>query len=308
MKIKALKTFLLLANNNCDFSVYKVLGLPRATMWAHITEIENETGLKLINRRKQNNSLTEEGRGFISCAQKIIRIYEEGISTIKNQPDKKAVYEGNIIISTTKAVSSTWLMTSIKEFYEKYPRLKVNIVADDHLDKQLENTADIFVRPIGFIEDIERKWYISYHHGLFASKEYISKYGMPTSPSDLLNHSVMGYGEHEFSYFENINWHLKGKGYNLPKLNPTLTINSTTALFKAACESIGICSAPVESNKIFKESLIRVLPEIEGPIVNTYFCVKKNVNRAKERNMQVFNDFLRTYLSKLGVEIHDSIN
>ena len=44
------------------------------------------------------------------------------------------------------------------------------------------------------------------------------------------------YGEYEFSYFEDVNWHLKGKKFNLPKLTPSLSINSTGALYRASSE------------------------------------------------------------------------
>ena len=71
MKIKALKTLLFLAENDCNFSGHKILGIPRSTMWSHISELETETGLKLIERRKQNSSFTEEGRTFIPFAMKI---------------------------------------------------------------------------------------------------------------------------------------------------------------------------------------------------------------------------------------------
>ncbi len=306
MKIKALKTFLFLANNQCDFSVHKLLGIPRATMWAHITEIENETSIKLINRRKQNNTLTEEGLAFVPYASKMCKIYEDGLSDIRTSQHENHV-AGNLIISTTVAVSSGWLMPSIKDFHEKYPDLRVNIVANDMLTKRVENSAHVLLRPMLNTDGITRKWYTPYHHGLFASQEYLDRAGVPQTAHDLLGHCVLGYGEYEFSAFDSINWHIRGKGYNIPRLEPTLTINSTAALVKAASEGIGICSAPIETNDLYY-GLVRVLPDIEGPLVKTYFCTKTNASIAEKMNLAVFEDYIRDYLVSSDVEIHDEKN
>lgn len=75
MKMKTLKTFLTLADNNCDFGVHKVLCIARSTMWSHITEIEGELNIQLIHRRKKNSTFTEDGLEFIPYARKIFDTY-----------------------------------------------------------------------------------------------------------------------------------------------------------------------------------------------------------------------------------------
>ncbi|MBL0941978.1 MAG: LysR family transcriptional regulator [Alphaproteobacteria bacterium] len=291
-----------MAKNQCDFKSHIILGIPRSTMWAHVTELENETGLKLINRRKQLSSFTKEGLDFIPFAQKIHDTYEEALNTAKQPEEREA--EGEILIATTQAMGVTWLVPSIKEFNFLYPRLRVNIVADDAISKQLELSADILLRPLGNSVEAKKLWHITYHHGLFASEEYLDKAGTPKKPEDLLNHCIMGYGEYEYTYFGDINWHLSGK-WKLPKLNPTLTINSTTSLFMGAKEGIGICSSTIESNKIYNKRLIRVLPNIDGPIVKTFFAMKTEVNQIKMKNILIFKNFIEEYIAQMGMKIEN---
>lgn len=306
MKIKALKTLLFLAENDCNFSGHKILGIPRSTMWSHISELEAETGLKLIERRKQNSSFTEEGRTFIPYAMKIVRTFEEGLAQAKSQDNDEI--EGTIVVSMTNAIAYTWSMQSIKDFHSKYPNLRVNIIADDFVSKHTENSADILLRPIGNNPNLIKKWHIAYHNGLFARKDYIARMGVPKSPDDLLaGHSIMGYGEHEFSYFEDINWHLKGK-WGLPKLTPTLTINSTSALFLAAAEGIGICSAAVEASQYYGMNLVRVLPQIDGPVSKTYFCTRANVSASTQSNIDIFRIYFEQYATAMGIKIHYESN
>lgn len=246
MRIKSLETFLFLAKTNCDFNSHKTLGVPRSNMWNHINEIESETGLKLIERQKGNSFLTKQGLDFVSVAQEMCLSYNEGIGKIRHEQSIQA--EGNIIIATTAAIASSWLLQSIKDFHLRYPQLIVNVVANDFLDKTTESGADILLRPIGQNPDYDRKWYIQYRHNLYASKAYLKDKGTPQEADDLLNHCLMGYGIHPFSHFEEIDWHFKGKTWGLPKLSPTLTINSTTSLFFASIQGIGICSTTNYSN------------------------------------------------------------
>lgn len=306
MRLKALQAFIILAENNCNFIVHKVLGIPRSNLWAYVDEIEEELGVKLIERRRQLNTFTPEGLAFIPESIKIVKAFEEAKSKISHHEgdDSKRV-EGTIVISTTIAVSNSWLMECIKDFHSQYPSLKVHIFADDKLSKEIENSADILLRPLSEQGDnVSRKWHITYYHGLFASKDYLKRIGIPQKPEDLVNnHSILSYGEHEFTYFEEINWHVKGK-FGLPRLTPTLTINSTPALYKAAAEGIGICSAAIESNPVYGKNLVRVLPQIDGPVVKTYFAVKSTPSTAAKRNIDVFRVFFEQYLMTLGVKIH----
>ena len=301
MKLYCLKTFLSLAENNCDISIHTVLGISRSTMWSHITEIETEVGSKLVNRRKQNTSFTEDGILFIPYAKKIYATFEDSLAHMRAKQGKGI--PGEIIISTTKAVADSWLLPGMRNFSNRYPEINVTIVAEDELSKKLSNSADIFLRPMNNPANIRKFWRIVYHHKLFASQEYLNRTGIPKTPEELLQHRIIAYGEQPFSGFESINWHLKGKVYGLPKLTATLSINSTAGVYLAAREGLGICSCPVESSSILGGSLVEILPEIEGPVVSTYFAVRDELREHKVNNIDLCRTYLETYLSELGVNI-----
>ena len=301
MRIVSLKTLIFLGRTGCDFGGHKILGIPRSTMWAHINELEKELGVKLVNRKKQSTTLTEEAKSFIPYAVKLVDIYLEGVNSAHNQNAQEM--KGEIVIATTAAVSSSWLMPSLKDFYEKHQNLRLNIIADDVLPKQIERTSDILLRPVGSdLEGFRKVWYIPYHHVLLASTKYLEQHGHPKTPEDLLKHKVLAYGEHEFTHFDDINWHTKGK-FGIPRLTPSITVNSTVSLFNAAKEGLGIISAPQESNEIYKGGLTQVLPKIKGPVVKTYFCMKKTNNVSAQNHMDLFREFMEEYFKRIGIKI-----
>ena len=70
MKIKILKALLLLAENDCNFDVHTILGIPRSTLWGYVAELEKETGLKLVERRRTNSFLLKKENHLFRLQQK----------------------------------------------------------------------------------------------------------------------------------------------------------------------------------------------------------------------------------------------
>lgn len=302
MKTKSLRTLLYLAENNCNFGISKIIGIPRSTMWSHIDELEKDLGVQLISRQKQNSHFTKEGLVFIPFAKQILNDLQNGINAINDE--EIDTNRGKIIIATTKAVTNSWITDSICKFYNEHPDLQVAIISDDKYTKNIEHTADILLRPlINVPDDFEARWGISYTNGLYASPDYLKQNGNPKTPNDLKKHSIIGYGDEEFHGFEEVNWHIKGKNYGLPKLQPTLTINSTSAIYSAAAKGIGICSTTNLSDSVYSNNLIRVLPDIVGPCVKLYCCLRKDLNKTTHNNLMVFEKFFVNYLMKIGIKI-----
>lgn len=301
MRMKSIYVYVKLAESNCDFNVHKMLGIPRSSMWSHITDLEKSLKKKLINRKKQSLSFTAAGEEFIEHANKIYQAFEESLINTQIADDK--IIEGDLLISMTTAVAHQFSMESLKNLCSEFPGLRLHITSSDAVTKDEENATDIFVRPFGDSEYFTKIWYTSYEHALFASEEYVKKMGLPKTPEDLLSHRLIGYGEHTFSYFEDINWHLRGAGYGLPKLKPVLTINSTKAIFDAAVNGLGICSVPVEASGHYGYKLIRILPKTQGPTIKIYFCIRKNATGRRLKNINIFKNHFEDYLEHLGVSI-----
>lgn len=303
MNIRCLRALVKLAENACDFGIHTQLGIPRSTLWAHITELERETNLTLVLRKKQNNVLTEEGKNFLPYAQRLIKLFEEGVAQSKESNSKEP--EGEIVISTTSSMANSWIVPSIKRFQEFYPKITLRLIAGDQTDTATEMISDILFRPIVQKDFLVRQWCFSYGLCLLASPDYLRVHGVPASPKDLVDHAMIGYGEHVFSYCPEIDWHLKGRWPSLPKLTPKITVNSTFSIYQAALEGLGICSSPIEANLFYKGQLVRVLPKVTGPEIRVYFSTKRNMSEKLSRNVQIFNNFFSNHLKSVGVKIRN---
>jgi DNA-binding transcriptional LysR family regulator len=90
----------------------------------------------------------------------------------------------------------------------------------------------------------------------------------------------------------------------LPRLAPSLTINSTSGIVTAVKEGIGVASIPVESRQIFDIEIVQVLPEVQGPILRSYFCQRNGVSKNTQRNIAIFEDFFLENLRNMGIQIY----
>ncbi|UNM05925.1 MAG: hypothetical protein H6925_05400 [Holosporaceae bacterium] len=75
------------------------------------------------------------------------------------------------------------------DFLAMNPEFKLNISASDHITRETELTTDVLFRSIADSSTFIRRWYIEYHHGLYASQSYLEKFGIPQSVSDLNRHT-----------------------------------------------------------------------------------------------------------------------
>lgn len=80
MKVEALHALIKLRENGCDFGVHQQLGISRSDLWFLITRLEKDIGLKLVVRKKKNNTLTKEAEYFLPYAQQAIELLERGLS------------------------------------------------------------------------------------------------------------------------------------------------------------------------------------------------------------------------------------
>ena len=305
MKIEHLKTLIALYNNNCDPGIHTKINLKRSTLWQHIDLLEQSLGVKLIERRKQQNSFTIEGLAFIPNAIKAVELLESTkTKIIHSQEIVKDIL--HLKICCTRATAETWIIESIKGINNLFPNLTLEIRAEDHMEEHFFSDFDILIRPKKGFKDFKEIWSLEYNFALFASEDYLDIYGYPETPDDLIHHTIIAYGHPDFTDLEDINWHLQGKKYDLPKLNPKIFINSTSSIFKAALLGMGICSVPTESSYIYGKHLTRVLPQLNGPS----FSIKTMINNTaimeekKKKVLLIFLDHLKNFLlSKKGIKV-----
>jgi DNA-binding transcriptional LysR family regulator len=263
------------------------LNLSQSAVSRQISALEESLNVSLFHRHARGLILTEQGELLYRTAHEVfakLAMAEAQLSESKDRP------KGQLKVTTTVALGSTWLAPRMGEFLEVYPDVTVDLLLDDReLDLSMRE-ADVAIRmaPPRQPELIQRHL-MTVHMHVYAAPSYIKRYGLPKSPEDLEQHKVIVYGEETKPPVPDVNWLLKlgVKGDGLRR--PSLTVNNVYAIQRAAQAGLGLAALP-EFMVQGTSNLVRVMPDIEGPRVDAYFVYPEELRNSKR--IQVFRDFL----------------
>lgn len=128
------------------------LFLSQSALSHQLKEMETLLGAQLFIRQKKQMLLTREGELLLTSGKKILQEVEQAVSAIKRMTDKDA---GEIRFSSECYTSYHWLMNTLQDFRELYPKVTLKIDMEgtrDTLTSLLEDKIDV-----GIFEDNKHK-------------------------------------------------------------------------------------------------------------------------------------------------------
>ena len=142
MDIATLKTFLELSRTHHFGKTAHALFVTQSAVSARIKQLEDNLGIKLLTRDRNNIQLTPAGMRFLPLAEQIVNTW-----TIARQTT--ALEEENQILLSVGAIHGLWdagLLDSVSLFYRQEEHIALNLEAhsQEHLFRKLrENSIDV---------------------------------------------------------------------------------------------------------------------------------------------------------------------
>ena len=263
------------------------LNLSQSAISRQISGLEADLKVPLFQRHARGLVMTEQGETLYATAHDVLLKLDSVRSKLTDSTDRPA---GRLKVTTTVGLGTGWLTTRIHEFLELYPDLKLELIlADEELDLMTRGAdCAIRLRQPKNPDLIQRKLFTVHLH-VYASPNYVNKFGQPASLEDLDNHRIIAYGENIPGYLEGVNWLLHAGLEGNRRREAFFLVNNLRALRRVCEEGTGIAVLPdyiVED----RHALVQLLPDIEVPEFDTYFVYPGELkNTAK---LKVFRDFL----------------
>ncbi|WP_417516902.1 LysR family transcriptional regulator [Minwuia sp.] len=265
----------------------ELLNLSQSAVSRQVSALEDSLRTTLFRRHARGLILTEQGELLYKTAREVfskLAMAEAMLTDAKEKP------RGDLTVSTTVGLGSTWLTPRIREFIEAYPDISVHLVLTDGEVDLTMREADIAIKlwPPTQPDLIQRKLMAVNFH-LYASPEYIKRRGMPKRAEDLDKHDLITYGADMQSPVPASNWTIElGASPDRPR-EPVLTVNNVYGLLLAVESGLGIAALP---DYIVQDQsqAVRVLDEVAGPSFDTYFVYPEELRNSKR--IGVFRDFL----------------
>ncbi|MBB1486881.1 LysR family transcriptional regulator [Oceanospirillum sediminis] len=125
MDIKRLKYFCALAQIGNFTHTATHLGIAQPALSMAIKKLEEEVGLKLVNRAERKMTLTSDGEVLLRHAQRILNTVSEAELEIQ---ELKGFETGTIQFGASSMLSSYYLPEMLASFKKQYPKVRVNLI------------------------------------------------------------------------------------------------------------------------------------------------------------------------------------
>ena len=268
-------------------SAGKALILSQSAVSRQLSALEDSLGTALFHRHARGLLLTEQGESLYQTTQEVSHRVAMVEAILSDSTDKPG---GEIKVTTTVAFGSTWLTPRLGEFLDRYPEVSVTVlVSDRELDLSMRE-ADIGIRMHSSTQpDLVQRRLLTVHHHLYASPGYLQRFGRPQAPEELEGHRLIIWGEDAAAPVDDVNWLMRVAAPSNAKWRPALKVNNGHGLMLAVESGLGIAALPDYMVKT-SERVEPILPDLEGPVYDTYFVYPEELRNSKR--IAIFRDFL----------------
>lgn len=265
----------------------ETLGLSQSAVSRQVSALEAELDVPLFQRHARGLLLTEQGELLFRTARELVTKLEQTRASLTDSREKP---NGELKLTANVALGGLWLAPRLSEFLDLYPDIRLQIIlTDDELDLAMRE-ADIALRLRAPSQvDLIRRRLFSVHFHVYASPDYLKRFGPPRSIADLDQHRLVAFGGDIPGYLADVNWHCTaGRERGDPRV-PALVVNSLTALLHAVEGGAGIAVLP--DYTVDKASpLVQLLQGETMPHLDCYLVYPEAMKQVAR--VQVFRDFL----------------
>ena len=233
------------------------LGLSKATVSKAVSRLEAHLGTSLFHRTSRRLALTEAGRPL---AEQAARILAEARAAEESAQDGARLPSGRIRVAAPMSFGVKTIAPILAEFLAAHAGIEIELhLSDSRVDIVAEG-FDVALR-IATLPDsslrARRLCGIGAH--VVAAPAYLDRHGVPTHPSDLAAHRLLGY--------TNVTgpWRFAGPGGAEVFVKPSgpLSANSGEAILPALLMGLGIARLPdfILGDHLTSGALVTILPD-----------------------------------------------
>lgn len=187
--VRAMQAYVAVCDLNGFAPAARRLGAAPSVVTRMIASLEQELGVRLLNRTTRSVGQTEAGARFLEHARRILDDIEDARLSVG---EDEAAPRGRLVVSAPLLFGRMHVAPVASRFLDRYPDVQIELNLSDRYVNLVEESVDVAIR-IGPLTDsalISRR-ISETRRILVASPAYLGRHGTPRSPADLKDHSLI---------------------------------------------------------------------------------------------------------------------
>lgn len=234
----------------------------------HLQALEARLGTRLIHRTTRKQQVSAFGQTYYERCVEILGLIDD---SERLAHDHLATPRGRLRVTAPVMFNNECLIPVIAEYCERYPEVKLDIVATDAVSDLVEDGFEAAIR-VGTLGNpaLVARPLRPYRLVLCASRVYLKAHGTPATPDELRTHQCLTYAYPPRSewYAARPEWVLHGsEGRVSVPVDGRLKIDNSEALRRAVLRGLGIAMLPaiLVNDDLRAKRLVEVLPDYPAP-------------------------------------------
>lgn len=289
-QLSQLAVFAAVARHGSFRAAAKELVIAPSAVSQAVAILEADLGITLLSRTTRAVHLTEAGQQLLNELAPALGNIDAALRSVQDMRSKAA---GTVRISTPASAAHLFLAPKLHAFGEAYPDIVLDIHIDDQFVDIVSAGFDVGIR----LGESLAKDMIAVSLGralrspIVASPAYLSRYGTPLHPKDLISHRCI---LKRFSSGGLYQWEFEKQGHRLDvTLNGSLILDDNHLLLQTALDGAGLVSLlePYVAEDIRNGRLQEVLTDWSQPFAGMYIYYPNRRNMRPA--LRAFIDFFK---------------
>ena len=269
------------------------LGLSTATLSQTVRALEDQLGVRLLNRTTRSVAPTDAGERLLKQLRPLLDSFDAAIESVNAFRERPG---GHLRLTMPPSAARLVLAPVLARFLEQYPDIAIETTVESVLTDIVAGRYDAGIRRGNLVarDMIAMRVTDDMHYLVVASPDYLARRDQPQTPADLQGHNCIRYRLPGGGFIPWV-FVVDGKTVEFDVSGSVVVINDPELVIGAALEGIGIAYLYEEyvASLVADGRLVSLLDKSALPITDGFFLFYPS-RRQNPAALRALIDFLRS--------------
>ena len=187
--LRLMRTFVRAVELGSLSSAARESGTTQPTVSKMLAQLEQQLGVRLLERSTRGLASTEQGQRFYVDAKLVLEQFDAAVASVRGT---NAQASGFLRINAPVALGQYRINAMVQQFLADHPAIEIELILNDRFVDLVEDGVDVAFRLGGTLPaDAFGRHLATIPRFLVAAPAYLARRGEPATPGDLASHDFV---------------------------------------------------------------------------------------------------------------------